>query len=436
MGRNRLRTYALLASVALLSTLVVVPAFGDSHLTDVDAVEFTAVDGVPRFEYGDLEQVLGFERNSCAIADPAGESTDTILNLTSTGGVPGLNGDSIGVRANGKNANGTPCSQIDSTESLTITPGNQLPGAKFSAVRLDLEMTGDATVLVSFADGADSVGTFVLYTGKAATEACAAAGTLEGCNGTSPTSGPYHVTSESDDPFAACASASSSGPNSHANDNCIWSVDPGNVFDKITITVQDVGTASLEGGSDTGPDNTSLFYLAPDRLFCGEPITFGEGTPEPLYTVLAMNGTGVDCEKGYTYSADLGSDTENPSVTLITEGDGDVVFLERLEFRSQSITWAGQLPTLYYDDDLTDNEPETAAQFCLTDPRVIENGAPAFKLAEAYNSAANAYDVLPADETTCIISADFVTTGSDVDGPLVKAVYYLYNLNDGFRTFK
>jgi hypothetical protein len=437
MGWNRLRTYALVAAVALLSTLVVVvPAFGDDHLTDVDAVEFTAVDGVPRFEYGELAaQVLGFERNSCAIADPAGESTDTILNLTSTGGVPGLNGDSIGVRANGKNANGTPCSQIDSTESLTITPGNQLPGAMFSAVRLDLEMTGDATVVVSFADGADSVGTFVLYTGKAATEACAADPALEGCNGTSPTSGPYHVASGAEDPFAACASASSSGPNSHANDNCIWAIDPGDDFDEITITVQDVGTASLEGGSDTGADNTSLFYLAPDRLNCDEDVTF-EGTGEPTYTVRPENG-GADCVKDYTYEAGLRGDGEDEQfVELATSGTEQVVFLEKVEFLP--FDGSSQISQqLYYDDTLLSQDNPKLAQFCLLDPRVgAGTDNPAFDLHDDYDSAAEAGDVLPTGETTCIINADFLTTGSDGGSSLVTPVYYLFNLNDGFRTFK
>ena len=79
----------------------------------------------------------------------------------------------------------------------------------------------------------------------------------------------------------------------------------------------------------------------------------------------------------------------------------------------------------------------TLAQFCLLDPRVgAGTDDPAFDLHDDYDSAAEAGDVLPAGETTCIINADFQTTGSDEGSSVVAPVYFLFNLNDGFRTFK
>lgn len=433
MGRNRLRTYALLASVALLSTLVVVPAFGDSHLEGIDAVEFTAVDGVPRFEYSGLpSQNLGFDGNTCKIDDPAGGTTDTILNLSSTGGAPGLNDNSIGVRANGKNANGTPCSQIDGNESLTITPGNQLSGTMFSSARLDLEVTGDAVVKLTLSNGEDS-STFTLQTGTSITP-----DQIEGVDDAAP----YLVDTNAIDDLDltdACAAASSSGPNSNVNDNCIWTVTPAHDFDSVHLTVLNGGTVSLEGGSDTGIDNTTLLYVAPDRLNCDENVPFS-GIGEPTYTVRPENG-GADCIKDYTYSAGLrGSAGDEQFVELATsgpEGQGDVVFLEKVVFipfdGSNQIT-----QQLYYDDTLLTQDNPRLAQFCLLDPRVgAGTDTPAFDLADAYDSAGAESDlVVPAGHTTCIINADFLTVGSDSGASVVTPVYYLYNVGDGFRTFK
>lgn len=434
MGWNRLRIYALVAAVALLSTLVVVPAFGADGDDPVDAIEFTAVDGVPRFVYGELvPQVLTTGKNGCEIT-----SAETIVDLTGAGGVPGLNDNSIGIKARGPNSNGTPCSQIDNKETLTIQPGNAMTGALLSKVRLDLEMTGDAVVRLTLSDGGDNTDTFILQTGTNATATQKTEADFD-------TQAPFFVftSPETDtDNTDACASSTSSGPNSHASDNCIWTVEPGFDFDTIELTV-DTGTASLEGGSDTGAANTTLFFLAPNRINCDENVVF-PGVDAPTYTARAENG-GEACEKDFTY--DAGEHEGDPFVELVTSGDTTVVFLELLELEPQVFTGDSQTPSLYYDDNLSDGIQETLAPFCLVDPRVVgTNGDPVFDLAGAYDSAAEAHLVLPTvvgsnplefTDTTCIISAEFVTVGTDEAGdPLVKATYHLYNLNDGFRTFK
>jgi hypothetical protein len=82
---------------------------------------------------------------------------------------------------------------------------------------------------------------------------------------------------------------------------------------------------------------------------------------------------------------------------------------------------------------------ERLAQFCKVDPRVVDGaGNRLFDIADAYNQAGTkAALVLPTGETTCIITAEFFTTGATSGGaPLVKAVYHLYNEGDGFRIIK
>ncbi len=168
---------------------------------------------------------------------------------------------------------------------------------------------------------------------------------------------------------------------------------------------------------------------------CGEPIPFpGLGTT-PDYTVLPRDGDANECVKNYTYDAGLDAEG-NPFVKLIISGDPEtaVVFLEKLELKAQVFDGPDQTPSLYYDDDLTDGIPEKLAKFCLLDPR---DPNAVFDLAAPYDSELGADKVLPNGETTCIISAAFVTTGEDEEGnPLVTATYYLYNLDDGVRTFK
>ncbi|HVR33357.1 MAG TPA: hypothetical protein VMS74_11710, partial [Acidimicrobiia bacterium] len=364
-------------------------------------------------------------------------TADNILNLTHDGGVPGLAGNSIGIRANGRNANGTPCSQVDSSETLTITPGLKLAGASFSKARLDLEVTGNAVVKLTLSDGGQNSSIFYLQTGTNIEQA-----QKEEIDFDETT--PYLVfTNPDDDPDLtdACAVGASSGPNSHANDNCIWTVEPGHDFTSIALTVT-VGTVSLEGGSDTGAANTTLFYLAPDRLNCGTERTFS-GPGEPTLTVLAKNGD-ADCFKDFTYTAGLrGVDADEQFVQLVASGT-KVVFLERLEF--MPFDGSNQISqSLYYDDELLnqDDPVATLAQFCLLDPRVAAPGTDlGYVLDSRYDSAgAEAGLVLPLDEfgereSTCIINADFLTTVSVDGSSQVVAVYYLYNEGDGFRTFK
>lgn len=99
------------------------------------------------FKVGATTQTLTTANNSCAI-----NSAEPVIDLSATGtqASPGLGADSIGVKSK-SGANGTPCGQVDSLESLQLKPGTTLAGKTFSSLRLDLEMTGNAIVKLTLA---------------------------------------------------------------------------------------------------------------------------------------------------------------------------------------------------------------------------------------------------------------------------------------------
>jgi hypothetical protein len=104
----------------------------------------------------------------------------------------------------------------------------------------------------------------------------------------------------------ACAAPNSSGPNNAGNDNCLWTIDPGTSFDRLTFTTT-IGTVSLEGGADFGndPGHDTLFYLAnaaPDAV--DDTITTLEDTP------VAANVLGNDTD----------ADGDTLTITGVTQG--------------------------------------------------------------------------------------------------------------------
>ena len=272
----RKRTYALIGAGVVAGLLAfVIPAFG-SH-DGGDAILFSSADGVAEFTYPGLaDQTVTTASNGCQITN-AGPGT--IMTAASTGGVPGLNDLSIGVKANGRNANGTPCSQVDGAETLTMTPGSLLAGRKFSGVSLDLEMTGNAIVVLTFADGSTSK-VYTLHTGTNFQSLCGSQPTANGCMTNSDdnvSTAAYEVTSDDDDLVNACAAPNSSGPNNQGNDNCIWTIDPAGEYSSVKLTVQNVGTVSLESGADTG--YPSHFYIANAAPVAGDDtVTTDEDT--------------------------------------------------------------------------------------------------------------------------------------------------------------
>jgi hypothetical protein len=244
------RRTASFAALALAGSLVVLaPAMGN---TVDDVVRLHLGSNGQSFTYGSTTQSLTLQRNTCII-----NSTEPLIDLSSapTGTVPGLSQYALGVRSSGSNANGTPCSQTDSVETLKFSPGSNLTGRAFKKLRLDVEMTGNALVQVKLYVGTAPT-TYSLQTGTSITPAQAAESGYD-------TVAPYDVASSPGDETDACAAPNSSGPNNAGNDNCLWVIDPGFSFDRFELTTTK-GTVSLEGSGDFGNDTNhdSLFYLA------------------------------------------------------------------------------------------------------------------------------------------------------------------------------
>jgi Bacterial Ig domain len=209
-------------------------------------------DGARSFSYGTTVQALTPGKNSCALT---GAQNVMLLSSTPTPqSAPGVANDGLGVKASPSSANGTPCSQTDAAETLRLQAGPALGGRTFSAVRFDIEMTGNAIVKLTLSNSTSSRD-FFLQTGTSITPVEAAE--------MNPVGPPYTVVTDAADPVDACAAPNSSGPNSNQSDNCLWTVNPGFDFTSVVLTTT-VGTVSLEGSADFGnnPDFDSLFYLS------------------------------------------------------------------------------------------------------------------------------------------------------------------------------
>src|SRR3954452_9641631 len=121
------------------------------------------------FKLGTATQALATANNSCALS-----TTPTLMSISSTGTAasPGLGADSIGVKSK-SGANGTPCGQVDSAETVTFKPGTSISSRTFSGLRLDLEITGNAVAKLTLSRGTTSA-VYQLQTGTSITAAQAA----------------------------------------------------------------------------------------------------------------------------------------------------------------------------------------------------------------------------------------------------------------------
>jgi hypothetical protein len=260
-ANTRPRALAVLtAFVGLLGVVAI--SIPTSGAVEPSAVRLNVGTDGRYFEYGTTRQTLTTPQNGCQITSP-----ENLIDLSSTPVVapasksssPGLGADGIGVKLSPSSGNGTPCSQVESLESLILAPSTltngPLFGRQFTGVRLDTEMTGNAVVRLTFSGGATQPPvTYTLQTGTAITpEEFAEADTTA----------PYVVSSSDTDRIDACAAPNSSGPNSGSNDNCQWGVTPRDAFTTITLTTTQ-GTVALEGGGDfaLGSDTDTLLYLA------------------------------------------------------------------------------------------------------------------------------------------------------------------------------
>ena len=208
------------------------------------------------FSLGTVTQPITVGKNNCAI-----NSAEPLIDLSSGGNqsAPGYADLGLGVKGSPSSGNGSPCAQIDPTEVLTLRPGTTLPNRTFRSLRLDLEMRGNAVVLLTVSRTVGTVITSEVYQLQTGTSIDLA----QALESDYDIAAPYFAASAPGDNVDACASPNSSGPNSSGNDNCQWTITPGFNFDTISLTTT-VGTVTLEGSGDfaNDPNFDSLFYLS------------------------------------------------------------------------------------------------------------------------------------------------------------------------------
>ncbi len=330
------------------------------------------------FQYGTTTQSLTTASNSCKV-----NSTEPVMHLTSTGtqSAPGLGPDAIGVKGSASSGNGTPCSQVDGTESLRLKPGAAIANRTFSGVRLDLEMTGNAIVKLTLSGGTNS-SVYQLQTGTSITAPQAAETDYD-------IAAPYFASSSPGDTTDACAAPNSSGPNSGQNDNCEWTVQPGFNFDTVTLTTVSAGAVSLEGSNDfaNNPNFDSQFYLsnsAPtavddtvvtpeDTPVSGNVLTNdsdADGNPlsasvvtGPTHGSLSLAGSGAftytpnanfNGSDSFSYAASDGAASTNANVgiTVVPVNDAPVAQDDSAEVNQKSSV---VIPVLGNDSDVDSN---------------------------------------------------------------------------------
>ncbi len=249
--RIRSRTLAVLAAFIGLIAALLVTVQSSGATTPSEVRLHLGTDG-RYFSYGTTQQPLSTAKNACQIV-----SAEPLIDLSSLGSqsAPGLGPDGVGVKQSPSSGNGTPCSQVESVETLKLKSGPTLGSRRFNGVRLDLEMTGNALVQLTLSSST-STATYSLQTGSSITTAQSSEPDYDATQ-------PYFVSSAPGDLVDACAAPNSSGPNNGSSDNCQWTVRPGFDFDTIAMTTTQ-GTVSLEGAGDFG-NNTAydtLLYLS------------------------------------------------------------------------------------------------------------------------------------------------------------------------------
>jgi hypothetical protein len=281
-GRKRLM--AVVTSIGVIASLSVIATQSEAGAAP-QTVRLHLGSDYKAFVSGSTTQTLTTARNSCAI-----NSAEPLIDLSSTGNQssPGLVVDGIGVKGTPSSGNGSPCSQTDATESLTLRPGSELAGRTFNSVRLDLEMTGNAVVVLTLSSSvtAANTRTYRLQTGTSISSAQSSEADYD-------LAPPYDVSSTGTEVLDACAAPNSSGPNSAGNDNCRWQVTPNFNFDTVRITT-DLGTVALEGGGDfsNAADFETVFFLSNAApIAVTDSVTTDEDTPI-TFDVLANDSDG------------------------------------------------------------------------------------------------------------------------------------------------
>ena len=279
---RRLRVSGMLAGAAALVFLMVGPVLGVFHpAPDADHLRLT--EDFEGFFYGDhdpdgsgtavVEQFLTLGRG-CEISPLSGDLVTLSSYLTAGGGLrgPGLTQLGMGVKQGG--SNGTPCSEIGGNEVLVIEPAAGKPDAALAWYKLFLNVQPkfDGWVHVEMYSGITMVAHHQLLTGDSIAAFNAANPLLPPEGVGIDDSVPYTATTSVGNEIEACANPSDSGPDSGPNDDCLWTIDPEVVFDRVEIYTT-VGSVAVKGGGDfaafnpltDSPEETfdSLFFRSP-----------------------------------------------------------------------------------------------------------------------------------------------------------------------------
>lgn len=264
MGKTLRSKWGLMAlAAALLVGLAMIPAVG-LHSADDDTLRLHMGDDGAYFQYewsvtegtdtlsGSETQTLSSD-NKCLLT----LSGDRLVAMDGSDQGAGLVKNSIGIKSNGPQAAGVPCSRIGADEDLTIDLVGVPAGL---AAEFDFELKGDTHLKIFLGD--DSV-PYEVKSGSLVSGDPVVAGT-----------DPYTIELNSATRVANCKDLSDSGPDAGPRDNCRIVIDPNDTFDSIRL-VGVAGEASLEGGGDFGtvdPKYDTVIYLEPwdGILDCGD----------------------------------------------------------------------------------------------------------------------------------------------------------------------
>ena len=350
--------------------------------------------------------------SQCRLSPPS--SSLAIFSATGSGNsYPGFNGDAIGVKGGGE-GQGTPCGRIDPGQTLTMDLGSDLDGKLIDFAELDVELKGNATLLVAGYLVDESGATFM-----------------------------------GDDEYFS--DGSDSGPDSGDLDNYrIRFPKDGSktTVNRLVFSIGSVGGASLEGGSDgTGacdtqdsaacnpglgqttdhdpntqgiqPTTDSLFHLvrADGVLDCGQTADPQGGNGEPLNSLVRLdNATGTPAEC-IPIPYDLESDVIGTQqfTTLLKDLLGQDAQFE------WTVTWAPEVGTYMEDETQFDFDLDgtfSKIQLCLPDGTVGP--------ADGFPDLPVSLEDPPARDPWCVkfTSTTLITGGPNNGKVVVTETYY------------
>lgn len=363
MGKKLRARWGILGLAgALMAMLAMIPAYGSHDLANSDILRLNLGTGGNFFRYEPLAGEVVTQpiptTGSCSVSVDG-----ALVTLTGNKKGPGFKDGSIGVMTG--NAQGVPCSRIDSNETLTL----RLNTGPAVAAELDLELKGDVQLALVLDNGET-------YTVRSGSKVVNGQG-VDGVAGD-----PYRLSLDSDYKLGNCRFQSDSGPDSGPNDNCRVVIHPDTPFSSIQFKPSS-GEVSLEGGSDYASSDgkyDTLFYFQgwDGELDCGDTTGPRQDGSVVGEIIRHDNADGETCTpKLFRLIADE-DDEQNGSVVFEVSdpADQNMAFFEALiTFEEDLDANVPMFGTLEYDPDGTDGYDDFKTMpACLVDP--LPGGTP------------------------------------------------------------